>query len=297
MEIHRPGQPDPVKQELSMRNQYGFTVLKETADGGHEVELEFLSARMGMVMGSYSWLYDSTKQSPADTTEVAQIFGNIVGFKIHYFLDAGNAVERMEGVDKLLKGQKFSVGATIKPGTPWNKKALDGVVNLLRSGAPSDDFAWLRNMFTEAYFKSLVVHYFLPAKPVQPGDICPVLHEYPTSPYTLVRNFNATFRSWEMHENRHCARLEFEGTETSKLGSNSKPPAITSVDGTYSGVAWFDPQLGRVIEANSRRDFKVMTNYSVNPQGDPGATGPLPSIPDQHHQVITEKLLSVEGLG
>jgi serine/threonine protein kinase len=297
MEIHKPGQPDPVKQELSMRNQHGFKVLKETPDGGHEVELEFLSARMGMVIGSYSWLYDSTKQSPADTSEVAEIFGNIVGSKIQYFLDAGNAVERMEWVDALLKRLKFSVGATVKPGTAWNKKALDAVVSRLTSGSQPSSFDWLRNMFTEAYFKSLIIHYFLPANPVQPGDIWPVLHEFPTTTGTLVRKFNVTFRSWEMHENRHCARLEFEGVETSKLGPNSKPPGITSMDGTYSGVAWFDPGLGRVIEANSSRDFKVMTNYSVNPQKDPNAAGPLPSIPDQHHQVIIEKLVSVEGLG
>jgi len=34
-----------------MEQEYGLTVLKENPDGGHEVEMEFLSAQMGMVMG------------------------------------------------------------------------------------------------------------------------------------------------------------------------------------------------------------------------------------------------------
>ena len=79
----------------------------------------------------------------------------------------------MEGVDELVKRMAFhaGVGATVKPGSAWDKKALEVVVHQLTSGAPRDDLAWLRGMFTEAYFKSRILHYFLPAKAVMPGDI------------------------------------------------------------------------------------------------------------------------------
>ena len=55
MAIQKPDQPEPARQEMSMGYQYSFEVLQETPEGGHEVELEFLSARMGMVIGSYQW--------------------------------------------------------------------------------------------------------------------------------------------------------------------------------------------------------------------------------------------------
>ena len=47
MELSMPGQPAPMKQDMTMGQEYGLTVLKENPDGGHEVEMEFLSARMG----------------------------------------------------------------------------------------------------------------------------------------------------------------------------------------------------------------------------------------------------------
>ncbi|MGD0088051.1 MAG: hypothetical protein ABSC24_13085, partial [Verrucomicrobiota bacterium] len=46
-----PGQPAPVKQDTTMGQEYGLTVLKENPDGGHEVEMDFLGARMGVTMG------------------------------------------------------------------------------------------------------------------------------------------------------------------------------------------------------------------------------------------------------
>ena len=72
---------------------------------------------------------------------------------------------------------------------------------------------------------------------------------------------------------------------------------MPSTDGTYSGVAWFDPELGRVLEVISTRDFNVTSDKPINRITHPAAVGPLESTTDQHHQVITEKLVSVEGFG
>ena len=131
MELSMPGQPAPMKQDMTMGQEYGLTVLKETPDGGHEVEMEFLSARMGVAMGGKTVLdYDSAKKSSADKANpVADMFGKIVGSKIQYFLNASNEVERIEGVDEL--------------------------VNRLSSGAQADALAPLKStMFSEGSFQT-----------------------------------------------------------------------------------------------------------------------------------------------
>jgi serine/threonine protein kinase len=304
MAIHYPGQPEPVKQEMTLCLQRRFTVLNETPGGGHEVELQFISARIGMVIGSYEWQYDSNRRTTMDTSQVAELFGKILDSKIRYFLNARHKIERMDGVDELVDRLTFKGVAKLKPGADWDKKALDGVVKGIITGAREPDhFAWLRHMFSKAYFESQIRHHFLPDKPVQLGDTWPVLHEYPVgSTYLLgrilVRDFEVTLRSWELEGQRLCARLEFKGTEKTKVESKSKAPSMGTpcTDGTYSGVAWFDPELGRVLKVVSTRDFKVTSNKRVNPITNPTAAGPLQSTTDQHHQLITERLLSIEEI-
>src|ERR1700690_412863 len=70
MQMFIPAQPAPIKHNMTMGQEYGLTVVKETPDGGHEVEMEFLSARMGMEMGGKKLLdYDSAKKSSDDNAK------------------------------------------------------------------------------------------------------------------------------------------------------------------------------------------------------------------------------------
>ena len=155
-EIFIPNQPNSMKQDMTMGQKYGLTVLKETPGGGHEVEMEFLSARMEMAMGGKTMLsYDSAKKSSDDKQnqaikQVSAMFQQIIGFKIQYFLDASNEVERIEGVDEL--------------------------VGRLAPGGPADQLAAFKGtMFSKDRFKQMMsASRFLPPKPVQPGDTWPI---------------------------------------------------------------------------------------------------------------------------
>ena len=82
-----PGQPQPMQQNITMGQKYSMTVLKADPDGGHEVEMEFLSARMAMEMnGKKMTDFDSDKQSSTGSTNpVAAMFGKIVGAKLPIF--------------------------------------------------------------------------------------------------------------------------------------------------------------------------------------------------------------------
>ena len=146
-------------------------------------------------------------RSAADTSRGCRdvFYGKIVGSKIRYFLNARNEVDRMEGAEELASRLTFSAGAKLKPGTTWDKKVLDGLLKQDGLSAQQPEhFAWLRNIFSKAYFESKIHHQFLPTHAVQPGDTWPVFHEYPIGVIrvlerVLVRDFKVTFHGWETH--------------------------------------------------------------------------------------------------
>ncbi len=274
MEISMPNQPAPVKQDITMGQNYSLSVLKETANGGREVELEFLSARMTMGMGGKAMIdYDSTKKPSNDrkdamTTMFQKTFQNLIGSKIQYFLDASNHVERIEGVDAL--------------------------VSRLTTGGQGNPAAGLKNMFNESYLKQMVGDSrYMPSKPVQPGDTWPVQMDMLMGDLgTMEMNYNITFQSWEQHGKRTCARLEFQGTFKNKQDQNAKPAGMTMniQDGNSSGVSWFDPELGIVTETTVNQDIKMTMTIPMNQRG----KAINQTMTNIMNQVITIKLDSVK---
>jgi hypothetical protein len=274
METTIPGQPTPMKQDMTMGQSYGLTVLQANPDGTHEIEMDFLTARMGMTMGGKTMLdFDSTKKAEPDKPNpMADVFGKLVGSKVRYFLDASNGVDRVEGVDDLL--------------------------NRLSSGAKADQAVPLKSMFNEGYFKQMMsANRFLPTNAVQPGDTWPVQLEVPLGALgTMIMNYDFTFQSWEMHGKRECARVEFQGTIQSKPGSGPGPSGMSmSVqDGTTTGVFWFDPELGITIDTTMNQDLTMLMQLPQNQKAKNSADAKMQSITSQMNQVMSIKLVSVK---
>ena len=273
-EISMPNQPDPIKQDMTMGQRYALSVLKETPGGGREVEMEFLGIRMKMEMGGNPMVdYDSEKKSPGDSANpMAAMFQKVIGTKLQYFLDASNRVERIEGIDAL--------------------------VDRIMAGGQADMTTGIKSMFNEGYFKQIMdSSRYLPSKPVEPGDTWPIQLELPMGPMgTMEINNTVTFQNWEQHGKRTCARLEFEGTLKSKPDSNSKLAGMTMAisDGNASGVSWFDPELGMIIETTANQDMKMTMTMPVNPPGNTAAAGKTQTITSLMKQVVTVKLESVK---
>ena len=269
-EITIPGQPAPVLQNMTMGEKYALRVLKENPDGGHEVEMEFLSARMGMDMAGKSMVnYDSAKKSATDAADpVAGVFGKVVGSKIKYFLNASNDVDRVEGVEEML--------------------------NRMSAGGPADTVASLKTMFSEGYFKQLMSSSrFMPSKPVSLGDTWPVQLEFPMETLgTLVLDFTITFQSWEMHGQRNCARLEFDGSVKSKPGANPGAAGMILAiqNGTTSGTSWFDPELGITIDTVMNQDMTINITLPKNPR----APNQPQTVTSKMNQMLNIKLDSVK---
>lgn len=268
-----PGQPAPMKQDTTMGQTYGLTVLQATPDGGHEVEMEFLSARMSSKMGDKTMLdYDSSKKTAADKANpVAEMFGKIVGSKIRFFLDATNTVERIEGVDDM--------------------------ISRLSAGMQPAAMAPLKSMFSEGYFKQMMsANRFLPSQAVQPGDTWPVQIEMPLGIMgTMLMHYDFTFVKWETHGKRNCARLEFSGTIQTKPDANAKPGgmSISIQDGNTTGVSWFDTELGITIDTSMNQDMQMVIQLPQNPKAKAGAPK-MPNMTNQMSQAMSIKLVSVK---
>jgi hypothetical protein len=265
------GRTNTIKEDFTLGNQFGRTVLQETPAGGHDMELEFLSARMGIKMGDDTILdYDSAHKSAADPTNgVAAAFGKVVGSKLRYFLNASNDAERLEGVGEL--------------------------VQRIKSVPQADPLTTdIKNIFNAAFFEAFTnASPFLPRQAVQPGDTWPSHAEY-TMPTVGIEVWDCkvVFQNWEMHENHNCARLELQGIMKVKPDPNSKrdETAYHPRDGVSEGVAWFDPELGQIIETDMKKDINVDKKTSMNPGGTPGAAEQMQTITTQRHEVYTIKL-------
>lgn len=273
-EINVPGQPQPMHQDMTMGQKYALTVLKETPDGGHELELEFLSARMSMQMAGKSVLnYDSSKSAGSDKTNpVASMFGKIVGSKIKFVMDASNNVSEVEGADELM--------------------------NRLAAGGSPAAVAPLKSLFSEGYFKQLMSSSrFMPPNAVSPGDSWPVQMEIPMAMFgTLVLDYTITFQGWEKHGARECARLEFDGTIKTKPGDSPGLMGMTMAikDSNTSGVSWFDPELGITIESDMKQDLTMLMTIPKNPKVKQGMGSEPQTITAQMSQMINIKLDSVK---
>jgi hypothetical protein len=272
--MNLPGQPAPIEQDMTLGQKFALTVLKADPAGGHELEMEFLSARMQMGMGGKDMLnYDSTQKSSSGATNpMASVFGKLVGSKMRFFLDASNRVEHVEGMDEL--------------------------VSRLSSGGQAAAGADLKGMFNEGYFKQMTGStLFLPSKPVQPGDTWPVQLELPLGDFSIMTlDYAVTFQSWEMRGKRNCARLEFQGSIKTKPGQNPGQlgVAITIPDSNSAGVSWFDPELGIIIETTVNQDMTMVTSLPMNLRGNQGAASRMQTITNQMSQVFTTKLDSLQ---
>ena len=276
MELAIPGQPAPQKQDMTLGQEYGLTVLKERPDGGHEVEMEFLKASMAVTTGGKTVLeYDSAKKSSDDKENpVADIFGKIIGSKLQFYFDASNQVERVEGVNELL--DRLSSGPQANALGPFKSAMFN------------------KERFTEDIMGA---NRFLPSKAVQPGDTWPIKQQIEMGALGVVSvDFDCAFQKWEQHGERNCARIEVQGTFNSTPDANAKPTALsmTIQNGDSSGVFWFDPELGTTIDTTLNQDLKMVMKIPVNRPGFPNAPVQMQIITNQMSQISNIKLVSVK---
>ena len=84
------------------------------------------------------------------------------------------------------------------------------------------------------------------------------------------------------------------GTIKSTPGTNANPTGIsmTILEGSSSGVSWFDPELGISIDATINQDIKIIMTMPMNARTNDEA-GRMMTMTNIMSQAITVKLDSV----
>lgn len=213
-----------VQQVTDMTWDYSINTLKALDNGGHELELEFVSTRIESKVGdrvymSFDSAHDSGKEMKDPFTPALR---KLVGAKIRYTLGSDGKVERVDGYD-------------------------DFMVRIARGSRNPE---MLKSMFNEESLKQLCSwSEALPNHPVRPGDSWTYSKEMTL--YGMVKlavEGKFTFANWEDHSGHKCVKLDYDGTITGKpIG---KVP-FSMEKGKIHGSSWFDPEQGVAVASDS----------------------------------------------
>jgi hypothetical protein len=247
----------PMKQDMDTDQDYRLTVLRETPDAGHEIEIEFLEVRLSLKKADQTIKYDSTKKVPDEPDPAVTMFSKMIGAKLVYAINASNRVQKVHGVSEFQS-------------------------RLAAGGAG----AMIKQMFNEEYFKQVMSNLLLiPDHPVQPGDSWPVKRDVNMGDGMTSVNFTNTLENWELHDSRYCARISINGTIERKRGENMD---ITFANGRSTGQALFDVDMGMFVETTVEQDMKTLITIPAPKPGDKSET-----MTNVVHQTMVTKVDSV----
>jgi hypothetical protein len=236
-QMNMPKTKQPVAQVTDMSLDYSIIALKQREDGGHEIEVEFVSTKMESKVGDRVYVsFDSQRDSAKQAADVVtSALRKIVGAKLRYVLGPDNKVEKLDGYEdfmvRIARGSK----------NPEMLKPMFG----------EDSLKMLCN-WTEA----------LPDHPVKPGDTwknATEMNVYGMAKILIDGTF--TFKEWADRGGHKCAKLDFDGTITGKSSPNAP---FTIENGTLRGSSWFDPKLGMLVGSDTDERMTVKIQQGRN---------------------------------
>ena len=236
-----PQMPKPMQQDLTMAMTYAISVPKETANGGHELEMEFLANEMEIKVGGQTMMSFDSKEPPAAGNPIAEPLRKMIGSKVRMEVDADGKVQKVLNLDE------------------WSN-------SLAGDGGPAKGL--LAQQFNESFFRQIAGFGIgLPDKAVDVGNTWPFQMDIPAGMMgKITLNSQITFKGWEDKEKHHCAVLQTTGTIKGGPGQEMGPMRMTVDEGKITGTSWFDPDLGALIE--------TVGDQAMHLKGDmPGAPG------------------------
>ena len=233
-ETKEPNQPKPVKQVQKMTQDFNFSLVRELDHGGRQLQLEFESLAMEVTAGDRKVFSADSAQDPARDARnpVVARLRKMVGARLQYFINANGRVEKMEGYQELVTG--------VAGENPKEQAAFTGLFRengLKEYGTIAEDTT--------------------PSRVVKLGDSWAKHLEQPSNGGMINVDVKSTFENWEQHADRKCMRIKLSGSFSSQAGSNF-PVKIEK--GRFSGEAWFDPELGMVVEIALDEDMIAKIN-------------------------------------
>ena len=286
------GQPGTNTQtvENNFSQEYSLTVTNAD-DGNRGMEMEILAVELQVTAGERTQInYDSRNKVAPEGGPVAEVFDKIIGGTIRYLVSAENKVLKVDGIKELFDRVESAPDdpAANPAGGRRNRAAA-------RGGA-----AMLRGMYNEEVFKQMIEMSGAPPKAVRVGETWSDSRDVaaPTVGRLLVITTN-TFRGWQDHDGRKCARVDFTGLMTSSEGTNESaiPMQMTLKDGSISGKYWFAPELGVAVDTSIDQNYIVDMSgqFGRNPNAANEGASTSFSMPIRQH--VSVKLLEVKSVG
>lgn len=274
--------------ENNFSQEYSLTVTN-ASDGNRGMEMEILAVELQVTAGDQTRVnYDSRNKVARENSPVADVFDKMIGGTIRYLVSPENKVLQVDGIKELFDRLES---------TPEDPAANPAGGRRSRAAARGGA-AMLRGMYNEQVFKQMIELSGAPPKAVRVGETWNHTRDVsaPAIGQLLVVTTN-TFRGWQEHDGRKCARVDFAGSLTSTEGTNSSaiPVQMTLKDGSISGRYWFAPEVGVSVDTSVDQNYMVNMNgpFGRNPAAneDAGSSFTMPI-----RQRVSVKLLEVKSM-
>lgn len=305
------GEADP--HEVSLAHEYAVTVTNVMPNGNRGLEVEFLSLEMQRSKGTtYTLVYDSATDKPmVDEHRYGEALNNMIGRRVRYLLSPSNTVLRIDGQKDLLpaplprapantntagSGPVDPAAAAPPPRSPLDRRRAQVVSNL-------------RDIFDNDYLKLLVELDGLPPGPVRVGDTWPWQRQLSAKPVgRLFVDATNSFRGWQARGQTNCARLEATGTISGRpralnvlrvltgaapLPPTNAPAGPAVANAKFTGLIWFNPDLGLPIDRQLHHSFSFPGTRSFQLDGTNSVSE---RVTKTLHQATVIKLLALTPL-
>jgi hypothetical protein len=237
------GKMPPIRQSFTTALTYALTVVQELPESGRELEIEFLANEMEIKMADQVVVSFDSKESAEGEEQNFMIgpFRKMIGSKVRVQTDAKGKLEKILNLEE------------------W-RQALAG-------DQPGPMAGMLAQFFNETFFRQIVdFGTGLPEKPVRIGDTWEHQDQFAAGTGQIDVNANLTFTDWEVRQQRKSAKLSTIGTMTGEV-SPPGSPKLTIEDGKLTGTAWFDPELGTLVETVINQTMRMKGNLPKGMQG------------------------------
>ena len=262
-----PQAPTPIQQNVTMAMTYALSVVKETPEGEHDLEMSFLANEMEVKMGGQTLISFDSKENPKDAppNPMTASLRKMIGSKLRMQLAADGKVKEVVGLDEWV-----------------NNVAGD-------NGGPMTQM--LNQQFNEAFFRQITdFGKGLSSAPVQPGQSWPFKMEIPAGTVGKIA-IDATIKlkRWEEHESHHCALLETKGTMKGTASATGPMGKMSLETGKITGTSWFDPELGALVDSSSDQSMRIKGEMPAPP----GQPQPGPAFTSDLAQKVSIKLVEL----
>jgi hypothetical protein len=236
VESKSSGQPQSFKQSVNLTQDYTLSVRKELDNGGRQLEFAFTGETMDVSLGGRKVSsFDSKQDSARDgRVPMSVMLRKQLGTRFQYFTDADGQVERIEGLEELMR----QIGTI---GTPQDRATFQQMF----SGDILKEYASFGEM--------------MPNRPVAIGDHWRKTKDFVSPVGIVATDVEYTFKSWEQHPDHKCMRIAVAGNISAKPDAMGQNSPQRNIKGKFAGDAWFDPALGMIVDANYDQNIAIET--------------------------------------